>query len=296
MELFPSLKKSLESSKLSGDDFSEPKAPVFRSVEYKLSTIVEKICNIDSLDENEIKYIIAYQHSMILNYDLFLSSDESRAYAQKLFTNKRFLQFFLSIVGLLGLPRDEIICINKLAYDYYILENKDLEISELLLQISYQINNVLVIRLSGKLGMNGARILSIIANSSFKEEKCIHRVNTFLIKYGTLSAQDVIDIFCILYERFTYPFIYTMLESKQPWMNEDHLRNFDNISIAILELLNSMISEDIKKILYNYAFTLKLVRHNVNVRFSLKSTKTYPRILEVIKEIELDPLDTLIIP
>lgn len=296
MELFPSLKKSLESSELSREHSSELMTPIFRSVEYQISTIVEKITNINTLNEEEIKSIIVRQHQTILNYDLFLASDESRGYVQKLFTNKRFLQIFLQVIGFLQLPYDEIVCINKLAYDYYIIPGKDPEISDLLLQISYQINNILVIRLSGKLGINGARVLSMIANSSFKEEKNVHRINTFLVKYGELSVQDIVDIYCILFERFTYPFIFSMLESKPSGLNKSQLICFDNISLALLSILDSMTSEDIKRVLYDYAFTLKLIRNDFSVRFSLKSAKAYTRIQEVIKEIELDPIDTLIIP
>lgn len=296
MELFPSLKKSLESSELSREHSSELMTPIFRSVEYQISTIVEKITNINTLNEEEIKSIIVRQHQTILNYDLFLASDESRGYVQKLFTNKRFLQIFLQVIGFLQLPYDEIVCINKLAYDYYIIPGKDPEISDLLLQISYQINNILVIRLSGKLGINGARVLSMIANSSFKEEKNVHRINTFLVKYGELSVQDIVDIYCILFERFTYPFIFSMLESKPSGLSKSQLICFDNISLALLSILDSMTSEDIKRVLYDYAFTLKLIRNDFSVRFSLKSAKAYTRIQEVIKEIELDPIDTLIIP
>ena len=296
MDLFPSIKKSLESHELSKDDISIARSPIFHSIEYQLSTIVDKIMRIDSLDVDEIKNIIVRQHSMILNYDLFLKSEESRKYAQILFTSKKFLNIFLSVIGFLDLSKDEIICINKLAYDYYITEGKDKEVSDYLLQISYQINNVLVIRLSSKLGINDSRILSMIANSSFREEKNIHRVNTFLVKCNRdLSVQNMIDIYCILYDRFTYPFIYTMMESKPLKMTDLQSLHFDYISLAILNILDSMTSEDIKKILYNYAFILKLVKTNFTVRFSLKSVKN-ERIKKIIEEIELDPIDELIIP
>lgn len=296
MELFSSIKKFSESSGLSEDNFQKQYVSGFHTVEYTLSTIVDKISNIDNLNEAEIKNIILRQHSMILNYDLFLKSDESRLHAQKLFTNKRFLVIFNQVIGLLQLTREEIICINKLAYDYYITKNKDAEISDLLFQISYQINNVLVIRLSGILGMNGARVLSMIANSSFKDEKNVHRVNTFLVKCNLeLSIQDIVDIYCILFERFMYPFIYSMLEIKTDNMTEDQLKRFDMISIALLLILDSMVSEDIKKILYNYSYILKLI-NTTNVRFSLKSAKAYTRILKVIEEIELDVFEDLIVP
>lgn len=298
MELFPSLKSLGSSEQLSRDISQESFVPIFHSIEYQLSTIVEKISNIDNLNENEIKNIILRQHEMILNYDLFLKSDESRNHAQQLFTNKRFLQIFSQIVGLLNLSRDEIVCVNKLAYDYYILPgNKDSEVINLLLQISYQINNLLVIRLSGKLGMNGARILSMIANSSFKQEKNIHRINTFLVKCNiALSVQDIIDIYCTLYDKFMYPFIYTMLESASGNLTEDQKKRYDYISIAILTILDSMTSEDVKKILYNYAYTLKLFPNINNVRFALKSAKSYTRIQQIIKEIEYDGYEELRIP
>lgn len=295
MELFPSLRKSSE------DDFSEDifiPAFTFKSINFTLETIIDKINNIDNLDENEIKNIILRQYSMILNYDLFLSSDESRSCAQKLFTNKRFLEIFLQVIGLLNLTREHIICVNKLAYDYYISDGKDPEISNLLLQLSYQINNILVIRLSGKLGMNGARMLSMIANSSFKDEKNVHRINTFIVRCNLeLSIQDIVDIYCILFEKFTYPFIYTMLEIKYLGMTNDQVKRFDGISVALLAILNSMTSEDMKKILYNYAYTLKLLNTSYNVRFALKSAINYPRMLNVIQDIELNSdFEKLIIP
>lgn len=292
MELFKSIKTHDKDDLISDELLFRP---VFRSVEYEITTIIDKINSINELSDDEIKNIILRQHSMILNYDLFLKSDNSRVAAQKLFTNKRFLTVFLQIIGLINLTREEAICINKLAYDYYILYNKDSEISELLLQLCYQLNNVLVIKLSGILGINGARILSMISNSSFKEDKIVHRVNTFLIRCNLeLSIQDIIDIFCIIYERFTYPFIYSMLEVKIECDNKLSAR-FDLISSALLEILNSMTSEDISKVLYNYAYTLKLNPSNM-VRFSLKSAKSYPRILSVIEQIETSDLDKLIIP
>lgn len=298
MKLFPSLESLESSDELSGDNPSQiPRPAVFQSVEYKIDAIVEKITNVDNLNEDEIKNIIMRQHSMILNYDLFLASDRTRAYALELFTNKKFLKILLDIIGLLELSHHEIICINKLAYDYYVLPDKDNEVSNLLLQISNSINNILVIRLSGILGINGARALAMIGNSSFRVEKNVHRVNTFLVKCNiSLSVQNIVDIFCIIFDRFTYTFVYSMLETKQSNFTEDQSKRFDLISLALLAILDSLTSENIKKVLYEYAFTIKLVKQNCKLRFSLKSAKSYTRILQIINEIECDPIDNLIIP
>lgn len=298
MSLFPSIENSLESQKLSRENISIPKAPVFHSIEWEIGTIVEKIKDINILNENEIKNIIIRQHNTILNYDLFLASSESRQYAKELFTNKKFLRIFSSVVGFLTLSEHEVTCANKLAYDYYTAPiEKDKEVMDLLLQISNQINNILVIRLSAIVGINGARLLAIISNSSLKLEKNVHRVNTFIVKADlALSIQDIINIYGILFPSFTYPFIYTMLECKPDTLTKDQANRFDGISRAILMLLDSMTSADIKSILYNYAFTLKLVKPGSVVRFSIKSAKSYTRILRIIEEIELDPIDKLVIP
>ena len=296
MELFSSLKKGFDGDNINTGFGKEQKPVIFHSVEYQLETIVDKINNLDNLDENEIKQIIIRQHNMILNYDLFLKSDETRKVAQNLFTNIRFLKLFNDIVGLLDLSRDEIICANKLAYDYYVSPGNDKEISELLLMISYQINSILVIKLSGKLGINGARILSMISNSSFKEEKNVHRVNTFLVRCGVeLSIQDVVDIYCILYDRFTYPFVYTMLEVKRNDFDMIQLKNFDTISIAILTIVSNMTSQDIKSVLLEYGYTIRLLDPNTQVRFSIKKASSWARIIKVITAIE-DEYSDIVIP
>lgn len=293
MSLFPSYDNISDDELL---DQNSVATPLFHTIEYTLDTIVDKINNIDNLDENEIKSILVRQHSLILNYDLFLSSSKTRSFAQKLFSNKRFLKLFLNVVGLLNLSDHEIMCINKLAYDYYIIPNKDSEVSDLLLSICNNINNIDVIKLSSRLGIAGARTLSMINKSSFQIEKRVHRINTFLVKCNIdLSAQDIIDIMCMLYDRFTQPIIYTMLESKPMNLNNDQSLKFDLISSAIITILDNLSSDNLKKVLYDYAFTLRLVKQGIPVRFSMKSIPN-PRFQSIISEIESDPLDTLIIP
>jgi hypothetical protein len=292
--LFPSFSKARDDKSLA--KLNELKqGSLFHSIEYEITGILNKIDNIDNIDESEIKQIIIRQHQTILNYDLFLESSETRAKAQELFTNKRFLKCFLDVIGLLELTIHEKTCLNKLAYDYYIYKdiNKDIEVSNLLFQLTTWANGNEVVVLSGILGMNGAKILSMIRHSSFKEEKNIHRVNTFIIKCDIkLSIQNIIDIFCFLYERFTPLFIFSMLEQKPSGLTEDQNKRFDAISIALLVILDSLNSSDMKKVLCDYAFTLGMT--NKAVRFSLKTAKGYPRILSVLKDIEI--VEELYIP
>lgn len=282
-KLFPSI-PDVDNSAI-----KEEKAPVFESIEYKISQIVEKIKNIDQLNENEIKHIIVRQHTMILNYDLFLANE--RKYALELFTNKRFLKILLDIIGTIDLSNHEIVCINKLAYDYYVSKNKDKEVSDLLMELSYFINNKTAIRLSAIYGIKGGRILAMISKSAFNPDKNINRVNRFIVKSNiSLSVKDIIDTYCILYNHFTDPIIYTMLEVRPVGLSTVENDRFTAISKAMMILLNSMTSSDIHKVLSNYIYVLQLSNTNVT-RFSIKDTAikgNLDRIANIISQLEFE--------
>ena len=261
---------------------------LFHTIEYEISDIVNKIMNINNLDEEEIKKIIIRQHNMILNYDLFLMSPDTRTQAQVLFTNKKFLKCFLEVIRLLNISQHEKICINKLAYDYYIIPNNNPEISNLLYQLTTEVNGKEVIALSSIIGMNESRILAMIKNSTFKEEKAVHRVNTYIIKCNfDLSVKDIIIIYHHLFERFTNLFIYSMMEAKPNNLSPIENKKFDNTSIALLEMLNSLPEMDIRKVINDYAFTLKMVKTDTVVRFAIKSAVRFTRIISVIKQVEI---------
>ena len=263
---------------------------LFHTIEYEFDTIVSKIKNIDNIDDNHIKDIIKRQHSLILNYDLFLMESETRKEAQTLFSNKRFLSNLLDIIGLLDISYHEKICLNKLAYDYYQNDIKDPEVSNLLFQLTTAVNGKDVVVLSGILGMSGAKTLAMIRNSSFKEEKCIHRVNTYIIKCGmNLSTQSIINIYCFLFDRFSTLFNYTMLESapSELSLTPSELNNYNSISLAIIAILDSMTSNDILTVVRNYAYMITNVSVNVVPRFRLDTIQN-PRIKEAVTQVKVE--------
>ena len=263
---------------------------LFHTIEYEFDTIVSKIRNIDNIDDNHIKDIIKRQHSLILNYDLFLMDSETRKEAQTLFSNKRFLSNLLDIIGLLDISYHEKICLNKLAYDYYQNDIKDQEVSNLLFQLTTAVNGKDVVVLSGILGMSGAKTLAMIRNSSFKEEKCIHRVNTYIIKCGmNLSTQSIINIYCFLFDRFSTLFNYTMLESAPPELSLTHseMDNYNSISLAIIAILDSMTSNDILTVVRNYAYMINNVSVNVIPRFRLDTIQNQ-RIKEAVTQVKVE--------
>lgn len=269
---------------------------LFHTIEYTISDIINKINNVNDLSDSEIKNIIIRQHDIILNYDLFLINKETRSQVLKLFTNKKFLKNLMEVIRQLSLTRHEIVCLNKLAYDYYLLPNKDQEISDYLYKSCTEVNGKQVIVLSGIYGLHNAEMLTIIRNSTFKEEKAVHRVNTFILKCNLeLSVDQIVSTYCYLFERFTRVFIYTMLESRPSGLSTEGYKKFDNISIALLAMLDSLPKHDMNKVLLDYGYTLMNIRYKYQPRFSLKTATSYPRIVQEIENIEVG-YDDIIIP
>ena len=276
------------------DDKSIVTTPLFLSSTTRFDLLCTTIKNIDDKSDDEIKYLIYQEHNNILNYDLFLVHNDTRKIAQNLFKNVRFLKLFLSVINYVPFNRHEIICLNKLAYDYYLLntEDKDDDVTNLLLSISYEINKKQVLQLSAILGINKARVLALIGNSSFKEERCFKKICTYLIKlvnypdYMEFTQQNIVDILLIFIDvHFTNVFIAIMTEVESPQLNDAEEHVFNLITCAIFAILESMTSNDIRKVLLEYGNYLNL--KSPNKRIKIHNVKHSDRVKEIIEEIEL---------
>lgn len=271
--------------------------PLFNTIEYDIESLLIRVKNIDNLTDEEINKIIISQHNLILNYDIFFGVNYNRNIALNLFTNKRFLRCLSSVIGSCKLTKHERVCLSKITYDYYIYySNKpefDSEILDMLLSCTSWANEKEILILSSIYGIGGAKVLSMIRNSSFKVDKNIHRVNEFLLRWnGELSVQNIIDTYCILFERFTDVFVYTMLESKESInLNEEQNRKFNNISIALITILDSLNTVDMSKVIYDYHFTFNSIKASCSTnrityaRFKLSTIKDKPRVLDVLRSV-----------
>ena len=138
-------------------------------------------------------------------------------------------------------------------------------------------------------GVDNAKTLAMIYNSSFVLEKRVQRVHTFLMNYSftDLSAQDIINIISILFNKgFTKVFIGFMVQNKLPEYDNEKVVRFDRISSAIIEIIDSLSMKDMNALLVDYANYIRI--NNIrSVRFSLKTVVGKERIQTVIKQIEI---------
>lgn len=256
------------------------------SIEYENEQLLEKVEQIGALSDDEIKDIIKREHSMLINGD---------STSKKLLLNKRFLEILYSVIGSLNLTIDEIIEINSLAYSYMTVESKIEEISDLLYNISILIDQTLIYRLSAYIPISEARKIAVVRMSSNKIREVVQRINYFLIYSNIeIDIQKVINIFCTIYDHFSYPFTYTMIETPSISYTEKQKDKFDIISAAIIVMIDNMDNNNLRQVLLDYGYTCRC-ENITETRFPLKKLVSYPRLQWLIKDAEQNSLEELVI-
>ena len=264
--------------------------PKFNTVELSIKTLLDKLKNVNSLSDNEIRDIICRQYETILNYDLFLVGSESRGIAQELFTNEKFLlNLIYCVSNNIELNDHQIICCNKLAYDYIAFHSTsdcNQTIRNLLMELSFRINLKIVLPLSPLIGIDNAKHLAMLRKSSFKEYKNVQRVNRFIIHSGLeIMEQGIIDIYGKLFNSVSILFAETMFSLPNNDYTKSESLRYDEISKAMIDILDSMPSDQIKQVLSNYC-NLFYLKGEPPVRFSMKNIhESYNRIKNVIEEL-----------
>ena len=257
---------------------STPIGVNFSTIEYTYDSFLKSL---DTMGDFKIREII--QYGDYLDYDNF-NNPKTRSVFKQLWTNKRFLENLLVLLDrnkvFLNKARNlYMISINKIIYDYYIAsmnEQKDSEIMNLLLKIADVMDYNFILKLSTITDTTSAKFLALSRFSSFDKRKCINRLNEFIMNIGyEFSIKNIIYIYQVFYDNnFSELFNATMLEvdNYNP-ENENSKKMYDNISYAIINILNSMAGEEMRITLKSYASYLMLINLNDNssIRFSLKN-------------------------
>lgn len=263
----------------------------FGELAYDPKHIAYQLNHIDSLDKLEINKIIYQHHDVILDYNLFFNNPDYRGAAQKAFTNEQFLLCLLAAIPSLHLSDHQIICCNKLAYDYvqYMNDEKN-RTSDLLMQLSSIVNRNLVLVLSGIVGTGPAQYLALVARSSFSDQKTVRRILNFLIfRIEGYSTQDLLNIYQKLFNRITVFFIEAMDYVIDPEvLTEEQYKNDQTITISLLDIMMNMTSDNIRTMLREYGMNYFLYHQGCPVRISLHhlNESCYGRILKVVREFD----------
>lgn len=295
IKLFPSIQ--IDNLRKESDNI-ETSIPSFTIIEDKIEFLIDYLVNIENKTVDEVSNFILKYHTNILNYRLFTESEYSRSVMQRTLTNPNFLNILFNSISRLDLTPIEISFLNRITYDYWSLQEKNTDVCNILLQISGYLNSNLIIKLSSRLGVNEAKILAMISNSTDIEEVRVHRINRFLVNCDNpiLETQDMIDIMFFIYNRFLYPIVYTLLEAENCCKTEDNIPQYHKLMSAIITILLSTTKEKMIIILKEYGYIINAGYIEERGRIpsiKLKDIKD-ERLQEVIRILEDDPSNLII--
>lgn len=265
----------------------------FSTIEYSLDSFIKNMEN-GTLSDNKIKDIISYGD--YFDYDNF-NNPRTRSGFQSIWTNHRFLKCVANLLKenpyFLNKVRNMYnISINKIAYDYYTANIKDdsaYPTIQLLFDIVDIVDNDYIIPLTAIIDKNTARFITISRFSSFNNKECACRLNDFIVNVGyEFTIKDIIIIYAKFYSNgFSELFNATMTDQTdydQLTPAQQHM--YDNISLAIADILESMPSSEMMMVIKRYGTYLMLMGGDISVRFSLKNlAMDFDRINAVVEDV-----------
>lgn len=263
----------------------------------KFSTVgFSHISFLNKLEEGSIGDVKIKNEILNGNYfnNDYFDNPKSRPIFQRLWTNKLFLKNLLELLDTDKKYRDYVISsnitfINHTVYDYMVSENPDEEIKQLMFDIARVVDHAYIIKLCTIMTQDMARLITLVRFSSYDKKTSIDRFNSMIYKSGIdFSKKNIIYIYSIFFaDNFSFLFGKTMTSREEVFEQRIYKKVYDMMSLALLDILESMTSDDIYKVLYNYAGYIELTSFPVEmVRFSLRSlSEDYSRINRIINEL-----------
>lgn len=264
--------------------------PIFITPELAVKKISD-ILNSENINESVLFDYISKYYTIIL--DEVFGKNNPNPSAFKVLMNTKYLEIFLRVLrNVTAIPEKYRIFCNKLCYDYLKHKERPKEkyTESLLLNMSRIVNKSIIPQLLGILPEDLASHIALARYSSLNEKVNAKRMNRVIIHSDPefMTEQRIIDIYGKLFTKVTHLFEGIMFDVLDEfWSGEEELL-YSTINLAILDILESMESGDIRKVLVAYCGDRKMMYPESKVRFSIKSISPtdYPRLTYMIEYLE----------
>ena len=289
MNLYPLGNFSVNSSQQESEQSNETIQVDFNNL--NIDYFFQAIQNIDTMNESDLITVIKNHIDVIVSRTL--SDEKSMGH---ILSNPKFVAAYSKAIRLIPITYERRLFVNKLAYEYSIIDNPDPYILEQFKDASKYINKNITDKLSStaNLSRHIANDFVMCRFSSMHERVNIHRLNFCMCKYNPeiLTEQKIIWVYEQLFDRIGELFISTMLEvysnRELDDLGEDFRDVYGNISLAILVILNNMPYDSIQRIILMYIDSYNdWVKTRMTLpRFNLKAlSNDYARIVNVVESL-----------
>lgn len=257
-----------------------------------------KIEHLDEIPDRELYALVKESYPTILEH---IMNRTDLSYV-KSFSNMKFLNALIQVLSAeYAISYQNILCCNKLAYDYLTFSNADPKIRSMFFTLSKIVNrNLMQSLLAIGISEDLAAYLALARNSTSDEAVNIKRVNFLLVQQDakSLTVQRLVNIYSRLFNGIRDLFLYTMTDvynestfevtkNEEPEKYKSIMTIYINQADAVVAILNSL---EFFNIYYIIAQLSELCAFNNytsdNVRYSLRAMAQTPDNFRVITAIE----------
>lgn len=211
----------------------------------------------------------------------------------KMIISDRFLRVLIQVVNSIDIDYINTIYLNNLCYDYLTLDDdyEDTTISDLIYYLAKIVNKKFIPILIG-LGIPEKTACYIVLSrySSNDEFLNITRMN-FVIMNATsyFNEQMIVDIYQNLFTKVTMLFEATMfdvVDTTEAWYTDEIDERYSLITLALLDILNSLESDQIKRVLNDYVVVAQTSKYyKGKTRCDLRALSSdYARIRTIVEQ------------
>ena len=255
----------VKSSIISNEDRVPIRLERGRLLMYSSEELLELLHNIDSMSEENVYNLLSKEYPIIFE-QIFREKDKSFDF---LLESKKFLIIMTQVVITHPVKYDDLIHLNSFIYNYLVYNDATKEneyLRHLLFIFGEALNKKPVRLLLGcELDNRLAIFLAISLRSSFNQMENIRRFNFSLATAvpHIITVAKAIDIYEALFDNVTDLIVGTLFDTSimanydNKWVTPEIRQADYNITIAILNILESMVPYEISKVLYSIANEFK---------------------------------------
>lgn len=275
------IKELIESIEAMQDKPESPVLPsIINSPKVNPYILEEKFMDIKNMSNEELFDFVKNNYVEIMR--MIFSGKENEQKYLSLFLDNRFLTNLITILSNVQLiPLDIKMNACKIAFDYMSSTKlqKDEMTFSLIKQIAEIVNRDTLFDLMRILPRDLALYLTVAKYSTNSESINIQRMNFIIAQSGSsvFNEQKIIDTF-IHFGKYSGMRMTCLLESHMfsvdpTNISEDMEEMYSTISMAILDMLNHMSTQEIRQVLMNYSNDFMMAYNSDYrvVRFSLRN-------------------------
>lgn len=209
----------------------------------------------------------------------------------KMIISDRFLRVLIQVVGSIEIDYMNMIYLNKLCYDYLTLDDqsKNFIISDLIYHLAKITNKKYIPILIG-VGIPEKIACYIVLSrySTNNEFVNVTRMNFVILTANiNFTEQMIVDVYQNLFDRVSQLFEATMLDvidTNEQWYTEEIDERYSLITLALLDILNSLPSDAIRRVLDDYVKVYHISYQGKETRCNLRSLSSDYERIRVIAE------------